>query len=63
MHVDDTIFLAEFESYLSLSAIAPDLPRAVAAIHLHLTGPAPIWFNNLSVIGCLSLASPGISHL
>ena len=46
MHEDASKFLAEFESYLTLSAIEP---RAVAAFHLHLTGPARIWFNNLTI--------------
>lgn len=49
MHEDPAKFLAEFESYLTLSSIEQDSPRAIAAFHLHLTGPALIWFNNLSI--------------
>ena len=49
MHEDASKFLAEFESYLTLSAIEPEPPRAVAAFHLHLTGPALICFNNLTI--------------
>ena len=49
MQEDASKFLVEFESYLTLSTIEPDSPRAVAAFHLHLTGPALIWFNNLTI--------------
>ena len=49
MHEDGAKFLAEFVSYLTLSAIEPESPRAVAAFHLHLTGPALIWFNTLTI--------------
>lgn len=49
MHEDASMFLPEFESYLTLSAIKPDLPQAVAAFHLHLTGLTLVWFNNLTI--------------
>lgn len=49
MHEDAAKFLSEFESYLLLSAIDASSPRAIAAFHLHLQGPAVIWFNNLTV--------------
>ena len=45
---DATKFLGEIESYLTLSSIKTDSNRAVAAFHLHLKGPAIIWFNNLT---------------
>ena len=49
MHEDSENFLSEFESYLTLAAIEITSPRAVAAFHLFLKGPALIWFNSLSV--------------
>lgn len=49
MHEDAAKFLAEFESYLTLSSIEETSPRAIAAFHLQLKGPALIWFNNLTV--------------
>lgn len=48
MHEDAEKFLAEFESYLTLASIETTSPRAVAAFHLFLMGPALIWFNNLT---------------
>ena len=48
MHEDGRRFLAEFESYISLSGIELASPRVVAAFHLNLKGPARIWFNNLT---------------
>ena len=49
MHEDSENFLSEFESYLTLAAIEITFPRAVAACHLFLNGPALIWLNSLSV--------------
>lgn len=49
MHEDASKFMKEFDSYLTLSSIDEESPRAIAAFHLHLSGPALIWFNNLAV--------------
>lgn len=48
MHEDAEKFLSEFESYLTLASIDIYSPRAVAAFHLFLKGPALIWFNSLT---------------
>lgn len=48
MHEDAEKFLSEFESYLTLASIDTTSPRAVAAFHLFLKGPALIWFNSLT---------------
>ena len=47
MHEDGSKFLEGFKSYLTLSGIDHSSPRAVAAFHLQLHGPAQIWFNAL----------------
>ena len=44
---DGSKFLSEFTSFLLLSNIEETSKKAVAAFHLHLKGPALIWFNNL----------------
>ena len=49
MQEEASKFLAEFESYLTLSAKETDSPRVVAAFHFHLTGPSLISFNNLTI--------------
>ena len=50
-HEDGGKFLGEFESYLSFTGLG-DLTmsdqRIIAAFHLHLAGPALIWFSALS---------------
>ncbi len=46
-HEDGRKFLSEFESYLVLANIDPVSPRAVACFHLHIQGPALVWFNSL----------------
>ena len=50
MHEDGCKFLEEFKSYLTLSGIEQSSPRAVAAFHLQLHGPALIWFNSLPTL-------------
>ena len=45
-HEDGAKFLNEFISYCTFNSIFDDA-RKVAAFHLHLTGPALIWFNSL----------------
>lgn len=48
-HENAALFIAEFESYATLHNISPlDDNRIIAALHLHLTGPALTWFNSLS---------------
>ncbi|CAG2248036.1 unnamed protein product [Mytilus edulis] len=48
-HENAALFIAEFESYATLHKISPlDDNRIIAALHLHLTGPALTWFNSLS---------------
>ncbi|CAC5415377.1 unnamed protein product [Mytilus coruscus] len=48
-HENAALFIAEFESYATLHNISPlDDNRIIAALHLHLTGPAQTWFNSLS---------------
>ncbi|CAC5371045.1 unnamed protein product [Mytilus coruscus] len=48
-HENAALFIAEFESYAILHNISPlDDNRIIAALHLHLTGPALTWFNSLS---------------
>ena len=41
-------FLSEFESYALLHELSEHDPRRIAAFHLHLKGPALVWFNSLS---------------
>ena len=50
MHEDGAKFLEEFRSYMTLSGIEQSSPRAVAAFHLQLQGPALIWFNSLPTV-------------
>lgn len=48
-HENGSIFLQEFESFATLHNIFPqEHPRRIAALHLHLTGPAVTWFNSLA---------------
>ncbi|CAC5405275.1 unnamed protein product [Mytilus coruscus] len=48
-HENAALFIADFESYATLHNISPlDDNRIIAALHLHLTGPALTWFNSLS---------------
>lgn len=49
MHEDPNVFLSEFHSYLVLSNIDVQSPKATAAFHLHLKGPALVWFNTLKL--------------
>lgn len=46
MHEDGPKFLSEFESFLTLSGVTDD-ERIIAAFHLHLKGPALIWYHTL----------------
>lgn len=41
-------FLAEFGSYVNFHGIGDDVQRKIAASHLHLQGPALVWFGQLS---------------
>ena len=50
MHKDGEKVLEEFRSYLTLRGIKQTSPRAIAAFHLQLQGPALIWFNSLPKI-------------
>ncbi len=43
MTEDPTKFVDEFESYLTLSNVDSADPKAIAAFHLHLQGPALVW--------------------
>ena len=48
-HENGSIFLQEFESFATLHNILPqEHQRRIAALHLHLTGPAVTWFNSLT---------------
>ena len=48
-HENGSIFLQEFESFATLHNILPqEHQRKIAALHLHLTGPAVTWFNSLT---------------
>ena len=54
LHEDAQRFLADFASYLLLANIEILSGRAVAAFHLHLQGPALVWFNALPSTSKLS---------
>ena len=40
-------FLSEFESFCLLHGLTDDSPKKLAALHLHLTGPALTWYTAL----------------
>lgn len=46
-HENGERFLNEFNSYATLINVHYDSARKIAALHLHLNGPALTWFNNL----------------
>lgn len=46
-HEDSNKFIKEFNSYCTFNGINDDA-RRIAAFHLHLEGPALVWYNTLS---------------
>lgn len=50
---DGDKFLKEFTSYIKFNSIGED-DRIIAAFHLHLAGPALIWYNQLTDLTKLS---------
>ena len=46
-HEDSKKFIREFNSYCTFNTISDDA-RRIAAFHLHLEGPALVWYNTLS---------------
>lgn len=53
-HENGQRFLSEFESYCTLQNLTGDKARITAAFHLHLKGPAQVWYNTLDVSNKLS---------